>query len=136
MVTLATGRDSKNASDAKAYKPDAFSRTLGDEVINVVRVRAPVGVDIHARLLNPATLEVVEDLGNVPLVDGIAKIYLTDTQRANIVETIWPAWFSSPTVSGGERRLWFFPHEWEKKTESGRFCTKQQNGFYKKANRP
>lgn len=135
LISAATLRDSQNASNPEAYKPDALSRTMGDELILVVKVRAPVGVSIRAQLLDPVTTQVVEDLGEFRLTDGIAKIYLKPEQRLKIVQTIWPAWFDSPTVSGGERRLWLFPNEWMNKT-GGRYCTKQVNGAYRQMNKP
>ncbi len=135
LIAAAAKRDSKNASNAEAYKPDALSRTLGDDLIRVVNVRAPVGADIKAQLLDPKTLEVVEDLGVFRLIDGIVIIPLSKEQRTKIVQTIWPAWFSSPTVSGALRRLWFFPKEWEKK-EGGKWCTMNEHGIYKKENKP
>jgi hypothetical protein len=134
FIVAATNRDSENASNATAYKPSDVSRSLGDELISRIKVRAPITADIRVHLLDPQTLNIVEDLGAAQLVDGIAKIPLADEQRANIVETIWPAYFSSPTVSGGERRLWFFPNEWVKPF-GGRWCTMQEHGVYDKRNK-
>jgi hypothetical protein len=135
LIAAATHRDSQNASNAAAYKPDDFSRTLGDETIERVKVRSPVQASLRARLLDPQTLRVVEDLGLVSFTDGIAPIYLTSGQRDYILETVWPGYFSSPTVSGGERRLWIFPGEWERLL-GGRWCTMQEHGIYDKVNKP
>jgi len=146
LIAAATKRDSENASNVKAYMAndvsggnigDGVSENIGDEIIRVVNVRAPLGIDIQVNLLDPVTTKVVEDLGRVSLVDGIAKIYLTEAQRAYIVETIWPAWFSSPTVSGGERRIWVPPGAWKKKGgQNWHWCTLQKNAAYWKVNRP
>ena len=136
QVTAAIGRDSENASNRKAYMTDALSRTLGNELVRVVNVRAPVSADIAVTLLDPVTLAVVEDLGNYRLVDGMVSVPLTDAQKEKIVQTIWPGWFSSPTVSGGARRLWLFPDEWWGKPGGLRWCTKDVHGVYKKDNKP
>ena len=136
LVATATKRDTRNAGNAEGYKGDAFSRTLGDEVIRRVGVRAPINAEVKANLLDPTTLKSVRDLGTFRFVNGIATISLTDDERANIVQTIWPAWFSSPTVSGGERRLWLFPNEWLGKPDGEKWCTKQLNGFFKEENKP
>ena len=146
LIAAATKRDSENASNVKAYAAndvsggnigDGVSENIGDEIIRVVNVRAPLGIDIQVNLLDPVTTKVVEDLGKVPLVDGVAKIYLTEAQRAYIVETIWPAWFSSPTVSGGERRIWVLPGAWNKKGgKNWHWCTLEENAAYWIVNRP
>jgi len=146
LIAAATKRDSENASNVKAYAAndvsggnigDGVSENIGDEIIRVVNVRAPLGIAIQVNLLDPVTTKVVEDLGQVPLVDGIAKIYLTEAQRSYIVETKWPAWFSSPTVSGGERRIWVLPGAWDKKGgRNWHWCTLQENAAYWVANKP
>lgn len=138
FIKKANGRDSDNASRAAAYQgQEDFSGALSDELINRVNVRAPLNIDIAVQLLDPKTLLEVEDLGKVPLVDGTAKIYLTEAQRVYVVQTIWPAWFSSPTVSGGERRILVFPEVWVKDQAKGwKYCSKQENAAYWKANKP
>lgn len=146
LIAAAAKRDSENASNVKAYAAndvsggnigDGVSENIGDEIIRVVNVRAPLGIAIQVNLLDPVTTKVVENLGMVPLVDGIAKIYLTETQRAYIVETIWPAWFSSPTVSGAARRIWVLPGAWDKKGgKNWHWCTLQENAAYWQANKP
>lgn len=147
LIAAATKRDSENASNIKAYMAndvsggnigDGVSENIGDEIIRVVNVRAPLGIAIQVNLLDPVTTKVVEDLGKVPLVDGIAKIFPTEGQRdTNIVEMIWPAWFSSPTVSGGERRIRVPPSAWNKKGgQNWHWCTLQANAAYWIANRP
>ncbi|MFZ2167880.1 MAG: hypothetical protein WAV50_03360 [Minisyncoccia bacterium] len=117
LIRAAEDRDTQNATNAEAYKPDALSRTLGGQLRREVKVRASVTGDIRVRLLDPTTLRVVEELPPLHLVDGMDSILLSNDQRAKIVETIWPRGFVSPVVSGGERRLWFFPREWGKECE-------------------
>ncbi len=134
-IAAAAGRDSENASNINAYKADDVSGSLGDEIIRAVGVRAPVGVDITAQLLDPVTLKQVDDLGSFRLIDGIASIHLKEIPRDTIVQTIWPNFFSSPTMSGGARRIWVLPGSWEKKG-GGRWCTLQINAVYEKENRP
>ncbi|HQT82620.1 MAG TPA: hypothetical protein PLW99_00530 [Candidatus Paceibacterota bacterium] len=146
LITAANDRNSENASDVKAYAANDVSggnvgnggpENIGDEIIHTVNTRAPLGIAIQVNLLDPVTLEVVEDLGMVPLVDGIAKIYLTEAQLVYIVETIWPAWFSSPTVSGGERRILVLPGAWKKKGgRNWHWCSLQENAAFWIKNRP
>ncbi len=134
QIFAASGRDSENASNPKAYQTDALSRTLGDEIIRVVNVRAPVGVSITVQLLDEK-LNTVEDLGTFELKDGIARIPLSEAQRGMIVQTIFPAWFNSPVVSAAARRLLFFPYEW-KKPGGGLWCTMQEHGTYMTDDKP
>ncbi|MBI4088695.1 hypothetical protein HY415_01215 [Candidatus Kaiserbacteria bacterium] len=135
LVVAAASRDSENASNAVAYQTAALSRTLTDELIRVVGVRAPVKARVSAHLRDPQTLKIVGELGTFEFVDGIARIPLDVEHRLQIVETIWQAWFSSPSVSSAERRLWLFPNEWVK-SSGGRWCTKQESGVFKVANKP
>lgn len=134
LVIAAAGRDSKNASDVEAYTADDVSRTIGDDIIRVVNVRSSVNASVTAQVLNPATLELVKDLGSFALVNGIAEIPIMPAHRLMIIQTIWPAWFSSPTVSGAKRRLLLLPSEWMN-NRGGRYCTKQVNGVFVKMNR-
>ncbi|MGD0328246.1 MAG: hypothetical protein ABSB00_00855 [Minisyncoccia bacterium] len=135
LIVRAAARDSKNASDPSAYKADDVSGSLGDEIIRVVNVRAPLNADIGVQLLDPTTLAVIEDLGNFRLVDGIATIPLSEIQLTRVEQIIWPSWFSSPTMSGGSRRILVFPEAWEKEN-GGRWCTRQVNAAYWERNRP
>jgi hypothetical protein len=133
LITIASKRDSKNASIREAYSVDDVSRTLGDEIIAKVGVRAPVDSSITAQVIDPTSLRVVEDLGSFKFVEGIAAIPLTPDQRKMIIQTIWPAWVVSPTKSGGKARLWLLPEEWMNGRGNGRFCSKQENGIFKEA---
>lgn len=144
QIAAATNRDSMNASNVSAYRANdvsggnpgqPLSSNVGDELIRVVNVRAPVGITITAQLLDPVSLAVTKDLGEFRLIDGIAKIYLEPDQRKQVVQTIWPAWFNSPTVSGGERRILVLPESWLNKT-GGRYCTAQENATYWVRDRP
>ena len=114
FIEAADGRDSKNAANHEAYKPDDLSRTLGGQLRREVKIRAPVNVDIRVQLRDPQTTKVIEDLGVLRLEGGIGSISLSDAQHQKIVETIWPVDFVSPTVSGGARRNWLFPYEWKR----------------------
>jgi len=112
LIAAATRRESSQARDQEAYKPDDFSRTLNGRLRREVKVHAPDNVNIPVRLLDPTTLAVVEVVGPLNLVNGVGSITLTDQQRHLIIETIWPANYASPTLSGGERRNRLFFHEW------------------------
>lgn len=142
QMVAATRTDSEGASNPNAYRGDKFSRTLGDEVTERVNVRAPLnGVSITAQLLDEK-LNIVEDLGGFEFKDGIAKIPLTEAQRGKIIQTIFPAWVSSPVVSAEARRLLFFPDEWTnvrkdgKKPRGGYWCTKHEHTAYHEADKP
>lgn len=126
LIARAEARDTKNATDANAYKPPSVSRSLYDELI-----REPVAkIDLRVKVqtLNPQTLKVEEDLGELDIVQGIGRIELAETQRAKIVETIWPDYFRSPTMSGGKRRIWLFDEEW-RKPGGGNWCIKHVSGL-------
>lgn len=142
QMVAAAATDSEGASNPDAYRRDKFSRTLGDEVIQRVNVRAPLnGVRITAQLLDNK-MNVVEDLGNFEFKDGIARIPLTEAQRGKIVQTIFPAWVSSPVVSGEARRLLFFPEEWTRarkdgtKPRGGYWCRMHEHTAYHEADKP
>ncbi len=121
LITAAANRDSsaarrpieldgKNTRSADAYKTDAVSRTLGPELYKL----PPAGDSVvFIRLLDPVMLTVAEDLGTIRLASGVAIKALSATQRAYIVETIWPADYKSPAVSDEFRRIWLFPEEWK-----------------------
>ena len=115
LISVAEDRDSKNATRAEAYKPDDVSRTVGRQLRRDVRVRvATANVDIRIFYRDPKTLAVTKDLGVLRTTAGIGKFQFPDDPRQWIVETIWPmANFVSPTMSGGERRMWLFPYEWK-----------------------
>ncbi|MDP1707012.1 MAG: hypothetical protein Q8L30_00410 [bacterium] len=142
QMVAAARTDSEGASNPNAYRGDKFSRTLGDEVIQRVNVRAPLnGVSITAQLLDEK-MNVVEDLGSFEFKDGIARIPLTEAQIGKIVQTIFPAWVSSPVVSGEARRLLFFPEEWTKarkdgtKPRGGYWCRMHEHTNYHEADKP
>lgn len=127
QIIAATRTDSEGASNLKAYQGDKLSRTLGDELIEKINVRAPLnGVSITAQTLDNR-MNIVEDLGSFEFKDGIAKIPLTEAQRGKIIQTIFPAWVSSPVVSAEARRLLFFPDEWMKSRKDG---TKPRGGYW------
>jgi len=113
LIAAAESRDSRNATNAEAYKPDDVSRTLGGQLRREVKIRAPLNADIRVQLRDPQTLKVVEELGTLHLVDGIGSIQLTYEQHLLLVEMLWPGRFRSPVVSGAARRLWLFPYEWK-----------------------
>lgn len=122
LIGAATRRESSNAKNFEAYKPDDFSRTLGGKLRREVKVHALENVHITVRLLDPTTLAVVEQVGPLNLVDGVGSVTLTEAQHRMIIETIWPASFKSPTVSGGARRNRLFPEEW------GTWCSMNVHG--------
>jgi len=122
LVASAEARDTKNASDVEAYKPDAFSRTLGGQLRREVKTRANVNANITVNLRDPRTFKVTGTLGVMDMVEGIGKMPLTNEQRQMVVETIWPNGFVSPAVSGGERRIELFFPEW------GNNCTMNVHG--------
>lgn len=113
LIISAEGRDSRNATSADAYKPDAFSRTLGGQLRREVKTRASIGAEIDVQLRDPRTLSVIKKLGNIKLVGGVGSMALSSDQIGMIVETIWPNDFISPVMSGGKNRLWLFPYEWK-----------------------
>ncbi|MFZ3043867.1 MAG: hypothetical protein WA058_02030 [Minisyncoccia bacterium] len=123
LIAAAESRDSQNATNAEAYKPDAVSRTLGGQLRREVKIRAPLTADIRVQLRDPQTLKVVEELGLLHLVDGIGSIQLTYGQHLKIVETLWPGKFISPVVSGAARRIWLFRYEW------GNWCEMNVHGI-------
>ncbi|MDO8575701.1 MAG: hypothetical protein Q7R90_00095 [bacterium] len=142
QMVAAAATDSEGASNPEAYKGDKFSRTLGDEVIQRVNVRAPLnGISITAQLLDDK-MNVVEDLGSFEFKDGIARIPLTEAQIGKIIQTIFPAWVSSPVISGEARRLLFFPDEWKRakkdgtKSRGAHWCTMHEHTAYYEADRP
>lgn len=143
-IERAAARDSKGASDINAYRANDVSggnpvassaENIGDELIRVVNVRAPLNVDITAQILNPTDLSVTANLGTFRLTDGIARIPLAADQRLMVVQIIWPQWFVSPTVSGGLRRDLILPIAWVK-ANGGRWCTLQANAAFWERNRP
>lgn len=122
LVNEAEERDSENASKMDAYKPSAFSRTLGGQLRREVKTRADVNTRIMVNLRDPVTFKVVQILDAMEMVSGIGKMSLTKNQVAMIVETIWPNGFLSPAMSGGERRVELFPNEW------GKWCEMNVHG--------
>lgn len=116
-------RDSRNATNRKAYEPDDVSRTIGGQLRREVKIRAAETFDVRVQLRHPVSLAVEEDLGVIHLTAGMGNIQLSDAQHQKIVETIWPAKFVSPAMSGGARRLWLFPEEW------GNWCTMNVHGI-------
>src|SRR3989344_4138291 len=112
LVGSAKGRDTSNATNPEAYKPDAVSRTIGGQLRREVKTRAAVDTHVVIQLRDPKTTAVVKELGTIRLVAGTGTISISDEQRAMIVETIWPTNFMSPIASGAARRLWLFPEEW------------------------
>ena len=94
----------------------------------VLEPTAPVDIKVRVQILDPQTLEVREDLGEIDVVAGVGSVSLTEAQRAQIVQTIWPENFRSPTISGGKRRLWLFDEEW-KRPGGGNWCIKHVSGL-------
>ena len=142
QMVAAARTDSEGASNPNAYRGDKFSRTLGDEVIERVNMRAPLnGVSITAQLLDEK-MNVVEDLGSFEFKNGIARIPLTEAQIGKIIQTIFPAWVSSPVISGEARRLLFFPEEWTKskkdgaRPRGGHWCTMHEHTSYHQDDKP
>ena len=101
------------SADPDAYKADAVSRTLGGQLRREVKVRTPITTDIRVAFRNPQTLAVVQDSGVLHIAEGVGSMTISGDQLGMIIETVWPKEFVSPTVSGGEHRLWFFPEEWK-----------------------
>ena len=122
LKVVAEKRDTENATNQEAYKPDAVSRTLGGQLRREVQTRASVNTMVKVQIRDPQSLQVLDEM-SVHLSDGMGNITLSSDQRAKIVETIWPATFVSPSVSGGERRLWLFPNEW------GKWCEMNVHGL-------
>lgn len=126
FIKAAEDRDTKNATDASAYKPHDVSRSMYADL--VLEPTAPVDIKVRVQILDPQTLEVREDLGEIDVVAGVGSVSLTEAQRAQIVQTIWPENFRSPTISGGKRRLWLFDEEW-KRPGGGNWCIKHVSGL-------
>lgn len=126
LIAEAEARDTKNATDTNAYKPPDVSRSLYDDLIR--EPMAKVDLKVKAQTLNPQTLKVEDDLGELDIIAGIGDTKLTEVQRAKIVETIWPDHFRSPTMSGGKRRIWLFEEEW-RKPGGGNWCIKHVSGL-------
>ena len=123
LVAVANSRDTQQATNATGYKGDGVSRTLGGQLRREVRTRAPVTTDVLVVLRDPQTFVAVQAREVIRLKDGVGTMTLSGDQVRMIVETIWPANFTSPTLSGGERRLWLFPSEW------GNWCTMNVHGL-------
>ena len=123
LVGAAEGRDSRNASNAEVYKPDDVSRTVGG-ALRKLGVYALVNADLLIVYRDPKTLRVVRDnVGILRLASGFGSFQFADDPRQYIVETIWPMDFRSPTISGGERRMWLFPNEWKD------YCSMNETGI-------
>jgi hypothetical protein len=123
LVAVANSRDTQQATNAAGYKGDGVSRTLGGQLRREVRTRAQVTTDVLVMLRDPKTFVAVQARVVIRLMDGVGSMTLSGDQVGMIVETIWPANFTSPTLSGGERRLWLFPGEW------GSWCTMNVHGL-------
>lgn len=122
-IEAARKRNSRNASNAAAYKVDDVSRTLGARLRRDVRVRALIDAEVQVFYRSPQTVQVTQNLGLLHLSAGLGSIQLPGDPRAWIIGTIWPKNFLSPTRSGGERRLWLFPEEWST------WCTMNVHGI-------
>lgn len=114
LIAAAERRNSKSATAREEYEPvrDDLSRTLGGKLRREVKTRAPWTLDVQVQLRDPQTIAVLQSLGTLRLENGLGSIALTEKQHGMIVETIWPADFKSPAMSGSARRLWLFPSEW------------------------
>lgn len=121
LASAATSRDSRNATDAAAYRADDVSRTLGGRLRREVVVRAPLTLDIPVFYRDPQT-KGQRKLGVLRVVGGTGSMKLPDDPRKMIVETIWPKDSISPAESAGDRRLWLFPEEW------GSWCAMNVHG--------
>lgn len=129
LVTVATKRDSKVASDRSAYVGDAFSRTLGDEIIGTVGVREQLKATADVNLLSTDSMKVVRQLGTFSFVDGIAMIPLNPDERKMPIESVWhEPRLKSPVMSGGKRRIVMEQDEWMN-GRGGRYCVKHHVGF-------
>jgi len=118
-----TGGLMSGAGSHGSYRGDAVSRTIGGALRQDVKTRATVNADVRILYRNPKTLAVVKDLGILKIVSGTGSFSFPDDPRDYVVETIWPATFTSPSLSMGERRLWIFPDEWAK------FCSPNVHGI-------
>lgn len=113
LMKIAKNRNTRNAIDPTGYRGDAVSRTLGTQLRREVRVRAPINIELQVFYRDSPTARIVEDLGILHITGGMGSRVLPDDPRQWIIETIWPSDFLSPTMSGGQRRLWLFGDEWK-----------------------
>lgn len=123
LIATAKARNTQNATDPIGYKGDAISRTLGARLRKEIQVRAPTLFNLKVFYRDLSTARMVEDLGLLRIVGGTGNKALPDDPRRWILETIWPGYLISPTISGNERRLWLFPEEW------GVWCTMNVHGL-------
>lgn len=124
LIVVAEGRNTHNATNPAGYWGDSVSRIgwLLRETVGVVRASISAGIEVFYR--DPQTARVVEGLGVIFVEAGTGKMRLPDDPRNWVIETIWPTnEFVSPTISGGERRLWLFGEEWK------HWCTMNIHGL-------
>lgn len=114
LVEVADARESKNATNPKGYTTDSVSAQLGGRLRREVRERAPVDDLLFIQLRDPDSFEIVEKVGTVRLVKGVASMTFNDEQRNYVIEALWPERYLSPTVSGGSRRLVHKPEWWNR----------------------
>jgi hypothetical protein len=123
LIEAAKQRDSRQARVLEVYRPDDVSRTMGGRLRKQVRVHATMLSTVQLRLLDPATLRVVRDLGPLQLVGGSGVMAMPEDPRKYVVETLFPGEFVSPTVSGGVPRLRLFGYEWRN------WCNMNEHGL-------
>ncbi|MBI2410089.1 hypothetical protein HYV30_03570 [Candidatus Kaiserbacteria bacterium] len=136
LIDVAKGRNSDGGSILAAYEGDAVSRTLYDQLDKVVQTRAPFNENVRVYLRHPGTLQLAQDLGTLSLQNGRATIPLSDSQKRQVIEIIFPRYFQSPAESGGERRIRVLPREWEGKAGGKLWCLKHAAAAYWRKDMP
>ena len=112
LVAEARARDTQQAADPSGYQGRDFSRTLGYQLRHEVRQRALVTTRVEVNYRDPQTRQVTHRLGFMAVFAGEGEMRLPDDPRAHIVELIVPGEFVTVAMSGGQRRIWDFPKEW------------------------
>lgn len=102
LIRTAEGRNSMGATNMSAYEGSSVSRDMG--YLRSEQTMARIDAKVTVRLVGRFG-QSVRELGNLAVSGGYGELVSEVNPTGYSYELVFPSWFVSPTVSGGQPRL-------------------------------
>ncbi|HVM59138.1 MAG TPA: hypothetical protein VMT80_02315 [Candidatus Paceibacterota bacterium] len=126
-VQTAQSRNTEKATDPNGYRGSDFSRSVGGPLRQSGTKPYPYAGAVEVNLRDPKTAAFLRNAGTMQVFAGQGEMVLPVDPHLYIIELVVPDQFVTVLVSGGKRRIWDFPDEWDQ-PQVKKYCRQYTHG--------